>query len=986
MRVTFAAYIYAVREDGRNVYVCQNARSQEHATRNPLLSSALSKLGNKLRKAAETLIREGKVQRLNAWLYDPKCQTRVCKLKLTLRDRTLSLKLLLVCQPAFERFVVYSPAISGVDFEIESLQQLEDRAIEVYSRWAQEQISRGLSTKIVEPSEMWVEPLELELETKVAKKKKADSILAALMGGEKMHGAAELRKVGQCLDESVDDFPRVLGRDELIEEADAMLTRGDRQGVLFVGQRSAGKTAIIQECVRKRMQRYLRKRGSKPQVWWLSPQRIISGMSYLGQWEQRWLSILQEATKRDHILYFDDLVGLFSAGKTRDSNLSAADVLRSYWAENRVRVLAEITAEQLAIFRRRDRALADRFHLIHVPSWSSDDAMPVVLEAANELRQSSFHPEALPLVMRHQEIFAPDKAFPGKAIEMFQAIAKRSENNASRGAFYVVAANQVGSNLNLLTGNLGSQEVIAARLAERLIGQPEAVSALSQVALRFSQHLQAPDRPLGVLLFLGPTGVGKTESAKALTKLLYHRDDDDSFLVRIDMNELKSPLAVEQLVGTFDHPEGRLTSAVRRRPNCVLLLDEIEKAHPDVFDLLLQVIGEGRLTDARGRVADFRSAVIIMTSNLGVGQQNKNLGFETTAAQRTASFVKAAKEFFRPEFVNRIDDIVAFRNLTEEDMEGIVRLQMQEVLARDGFGRREVFVHVADSAIERVIQSGFDPQLGARAVRRKIEREVIGPLGDCLSETSLTSPALVQIRSQKGKQDLDCAVTIFDEVARQVHRPPLKLDPLIKSAERLHEQWKAELQQLREPLREQDRAYEEKFEDMSYYALQEQLVRCEEWIELAKLRKRVEHSAKLSVSESTVAKPRSDSSRDGDVRRRRLLVNQSFQDMRAGLAESENNNLMMKLPELEFRTSFVDCFSMAQCQLHNALSPRTWLIGCPLFTQGVEDSQRNSETTRLQYEIGRITQVLDPTSLIVRLQRCLGHDWQYETASLWLES
>lgn len=996
MRVTLAAYVYVEREGGRSVHVCQAARTATHSTRDPLLGTALSKLGNKLRKNANERIREGKTARLGTWLYDPNSQSKVCKLHLILRDRTLRLKLLLVIQPAFGRYVVYSPAIADVDFELEALSQLEDRATEVYARWAQKQLSEGLSISVHQPSDMWIEPIEVDLETSVPRKKKSKNIFAALMGGEKMNGNVELHKVGQCLDEMVGDYAQVIGRDELVEEADSMLKRGDRQGVLIVGPRSVGKTAIIQECARRRMERYQEKRGTKPQVWWLSPQRLISGMSYLGQWEQRWLSILREATRRDHILYFDDLVGLFTAGCTRDSSLSAADVLRSYWAENKVRIVAEATDEQLAILRRRDRSLADRFHLLHVPSFSAEDALPIVLESTYNLEpmhECHFHPETIPLVMRHQEIYSPDRAFPGKAIEMCQTMAKQSTQVVAPSSFFNLAGTQAGANMQLLLGRLGDQTNIQRSLNEHLIGQPEAVEALSKVAIRFSQHMQAPDRPLGVFLFLGPTGVGKTESAKALTRLLYQNANDENHLVRIDMNELTTPLAVEQLVGTFDQPDGRLTSAVRRRPNCIILLDEIEKAHPDVFDLLLQVIGEGRLTDARGRVADFRSSIIIMTSNLGVTEQSSGLGFETSGERRTAVYEKAARSFFRPEFVNRIDEIVAFRNLTKENLESIVRLQMQDILARDGFKRRDIFVHVADSAIDRVIQSGFDPQLGARAIRRKIEREVIGPLGDCLSGSALTHPALVQITGATANpfdtNALSCHVTALD-VVKPKHSPFVEeLELLIARGHELHDALAEQIGELRGPLQEEDRSYGEKFEDASYYALREQLRNCTEWLKLAEMRKQRRRKTSIDISQAQLSRPRI----DGQDSKQRELDKHSLQDMQAVVNDRESQKALVAMSSGEFARSLIDCFALTKAMVDHALGPRTWLLGFrqPLGFESAEDALQAPETLPeecselrsrlnfLEFDYEMLSEQ-EPEQFVHRLSRCLRNQWQYETS------
>ncbi|MCA9134663.1 MAG: hypothetical protein KDA45_15955, partial [Planctomycetales bacterium] len=527
MRLTLGVYVSVEREEGRSIYHCRPLRGPQYASRDPLLSVALSKLGNKLRKSINGWIADGHSPRIGSWLYDSGTQAKTLKLTLVLRDRTLHWKLLVVALPAFERHIAFSPSIPEAAFEVHSLVDLESRASEVYSAWAQRKVSEGseyLLEDIGESGEMWVEPLEVDVETTVRAKKKSDNIFAALFGDGKTSGSEELHKVGQCLDDLASDYPPAIGRQRLVEEMDRLLQREDRQGVLIVGPPAVGKTAIVQECVRRRAERFRQRRDQKPQVWWLSPQRLISGMSYLGQWEQRWLSILRESAKRDHILYFDDLVGLFTAGRTQDSSLSAADVLRGFLAEHRVRILAESTAEQLAVLRRRDRALADRFHLLYVPSLSAEDALPLTIAAAQEIETRSgryFHPETIPLIMRHQETFAPDRAFPGKAIEMCKTLTKHATDYVDRDSVLSLVGTQVGAQLTLLLDGLGNQQAIQAALGRQVIGQPAAIEALSRTVIRYSQHLQPPDRPLGVLLLLGPTGVGKTEAAKALTRLLF---------------------------------------------------------------------------------------------------------------------------------------------------------------------------------------------------------------------------------------------------------------------------------------------------------------------------------------------------------------------------------------------------------------------------------------------------------------------------------
>lgn len=978
MRLTLSAYVFVQQEEGRSIYVCQPLRGSQLAARDPLLGTALSKLANKMRQEINAWIKTGKASRVEPWLHDADMQSRVEKLTLTLRDRTLRWKLLMVAVPSFERYVVFSPSVPSVVFEVDSLVNLEERAGEVYTAWAQSQISSsGANLPDLEgSSDMSVEVVEVDVESAVRIKKKSSNMLAALFGGEKMVGSEELHKVGQCLDDRAADFESALGREELVDEVDRLLARDDRQGVILVGPPACGKSAIVQDCVTRRAERFRKRRGQKPQIWWLSPQRLISGMSYLGQWEQRWLAILREASKRDHVLYFDDLVGLFTAGRTRDSSLSAADVLRSYLGENQVRILAETTAEQLAILRRRDRALADRFHLVYVPELSPRDSLPIVLESAYRIESQQnrfFHPAIISLVMEHQEIFATDRAFPGKAIEMNKVLAKHAESAVNRPLFYRQAATQVGASLMLLLGHMGDQDSIRFSLNEQLVGQPAATEALSKIVVRFAQHLQPPDRPLGVLLMLGPTGVGKTEAAKALTRLLYQ---SESHLVRLDMNELTTPYAAEQLIGTFDQPEGRLTSAVRRQPNCVILLDEIEKAHPDVFDYLLQVLGEGRLTDARGRIADFRSAIIIMTSNLGAAQQNASLGFDVTAERREQIYVKAAKTFFRPEFFNRIDNVVAFRSLDATDMEKIVTIQLRDVLSRDGLQRRNVYVNVSKSAIERVIATGFDSRLGARAVRRMLEREVIGPLGDCLAGMNTDAPALIRITHTPPANELNCRVLDLEIQATTERSCIDDLGKLFEVAAPLARNMAEQLSSFEAELNQRDQAAGETKYKASYYALREQVYRCSELLKAAELVLQRKREPKLSFNASPSVLTR----RDWDDSGSRRIVKDylSQQDLRDAIRDGNLIDNMDAVSDEQLTREIVDNFSSANAMIETALEHRTWLIGFQSLTDNEPSHRRSSEFG----DDGPGFEIFDTADghheLLLRLINCLRYRWHYD--------
>jgi ATP-dependent Clp protease ATP-binding subunit ClpB len=268
------------------------------------------------------------------------------------------------------------------------------------------------------------------------------------------------------------------------------------------------------------------------------------------------------------------------------------------------------------------------------------------------------------------------------------------------------------------------------RLHQRVVGQHEAVSAVSNALRRSRTGLQDPNRPIGSFVFLGPTGVGKTELARALAEFMF---DDERAMVRLDMSEYQERHTVARLIGAppgyVGYEEGgQLTEAVRRRPYCVVLLDEIEKAHNEVFDVLLQILDDGRLTDGHGRTVDFRNTVIIMTSNL--------------------RSISAMQEFFRPEFLNRIDEIVEFRALTREQLSDIVELQVERLRTR--LADRGLGLDLTDAAKETIAEAGSDPTYGARPLKRAIQRLVENPLALRLLDGDFAEGDIVRVDAQDG--------------------------------------------------------------------------------------------------------------------------------------------------------------------------------------------------------------------------------------------
>src|SRR5436305_6072808 len=300
-------------------------------------------------------------------------------------------------------------------------------------------------------------------------------------------------------------------------------------------------------------------------------------------------------------------------------------------------------------------------------------------------------------------------------------------------------------------------------LHKRIIGQQAAIEAVSKAIRRSRAGLKDPKRPTGSFIFLGPSGVGKTELARTLAEFLF---GDEEAMTRIDMSEYMEKHSVSRLVGSppgyIGYDEGgQLTEAVRRKPYCVLLLDEIEKAHPDVFNILLQILEDGRLTDSQGRTVDFRHAIVIMTSNIGAAEiaRNTPLGFSVGDGEQGMSYddmknrvMGELKKVFRPEFLNRIDDVVVFHKLQKEEIKQIVELLLLRI--RESMAERELQLELSEPAKDLLVEKGWDPAMGARPLRRAIQRYIEDPLADFVLREQLTPGATVVVNpGEDGSED-----------------------------------------------------------------------------------------------------------------------------------------------------------------------------------------------------------------------------------------
>jgi len=748
--------------------------------RNEKLNRALTRLASDIRKVLHDLAASADHAPLSQWSYSPELHDQWLETRLELKRGRSLCRMLVVSFAAFERRIAFTPGVPELFFEILRGQDVKERATEVLTRHfrdVERDSETPLAAELGAAGKAWLTFLELNIVIPAEPKAKPKpSPFAFLGGGEILSGAQELERVGRCLSFLYpDDLDRAVLREAEVSELHALLTAKDRRPVLLVGPRQSGKTAIVHEVVWRTVDARKQKYAARNNVWLIAPPRLISGMSYVGQWENRLLAILKEAHERDHVLYFDDLPGLFFAGQSAGSDLSVADVLKPRLEKRECRVVAEITPEALRVIRERDRSFADLFHIVPVQEPPERDTVSILIAVQRQLEEQhgcQFHVDVVPIVCDLQRRYASDLAFPGKAAGFLRQLAVKFQKCAINP---IDALQEFQAKTGLTPGMLTWQtrfrrQAVRLQLKAEIVGQDEAVEAMTGVVTLAAARLNDPARPLASLLFLGPTGVGKTQCAKALARLLF---GDASRLVRFDMNEFLSPASVARLVGTIQEPEGLLTSAVRRQPFCVLLLDEIEKAHPDVFDLLLAVLGEGRLTDALGRTANFTNAIIVLTSNLGAREARSRLGFHasvppasrrhsenrqqdaggTLMAEDAAAsiYVEAAEKFFRPEFFNRLDRVVPFTALSRDEIQRIALHVFGDLFHRDGLRQRQCAIQIHPAAMSLLVEQGYHPQLGARALKRVIERQLAQPLAVKLAELTPGTPTLVTLFPRAGE-------------------------------------------------------------------------------------------------------------------------------------------------------------------------------------------------------------------------------------------
>ncbi|HGA2644424.1 TPA: ATP-dependent Clp protease ATP-binding subunit [Streptococcus agalactiae] len=602
----------------------------------------------------------------------------------------------------------------------------------------------------------------------------------------------------------------VIGRDKEISRMVQVLSRKTKNNPVLVGDAGVGKTALAYGLAQRIANGNIPYELRDMRVLELDMMSVVAGTRFRGDFEERMNQIIADIEEDGHIILFiDELHTIMGSVSGIDSTLDAANILKPALARGTLRTVGATTQEEYQKHIEKDAALSRRFAKVLVEEPNLEDAYEILLglkPAYEAFHNVTISDEAVMTAVKVAHRYLTSKNLPDSAIDLLdeasatvqmmikknapslltevdQAILDDDMKSASKAlkASYkgkkrkpiAVTEDHIMATLSRLSGipvekltQADSKKYLnlEKELHKRVIGQDDAVTAISRAIRRNQSGIRTGKRPIGSFMFLGPTGVGKTELAKALAEVLF---DDESALIRFDMSEYMEKFAASHLNGAppgyvgYDEG-GELTEKVRNKPYSVLLFDEVEKAHPDIFNVLLQVLDDGVLTDSRGRKVDFSNTIIIMTSNLGatalrddktVGFGAKDISHDYTAMQKR--IMEELKKAYRPEFINRIDEKVVFHSLSQDNMREVVKIMVKPlILALKDKGMDLKF---QPSALKHLAEDGYDIEMGARPLRRTIQTQVEDHLSELLLANQVKEGQVIKIGVSKGKLKFDIA-------------------------------------------------------------------------------------------------------------------------------------------------------------------------------------------------------------------------------------
>ena len=540
----------------------------------------------------------------------------------------------------------------------------------------------------------------------------------------------------------------VVGRDVEISRVIEILGRRKKNNPMLIGEPGVGKSAIVEGIALRIASGDISPVLAKKRIISLDIASVVAGTKYRGDFEKRLKTIISTVSSDpDIILFIDEFHTIVGAGGAGGS-LDAANMLKPALARGEIQCIGATTMDEFKKIVEKDGALDRRFQKIIVEATDVPQSIAILRRLRDnyeQLHNVKYTDDALEACVRLTDRYFTERSLPDKAIDAMDEAGSMVRIKSS-GKEAVVSTEDVATVVSKMTGipvnkvaeSEGNRIMkMKERLSGRIIGQDEAIEKVVGAIQRGRAGLKDPSRPIGSFLFFGPTGVGKTQLAKCLAEYLF---DSEENMIRIDMSEYMEKFSVSRLIGAppgyVGYEEGgQLSERVRRKPYCVILLDEIEKAHPDIFNLLLQVLDDGRLTDSEGRTVNFRNTIVIMTSNVGsrdMEEFGNGVGFSTstTSVERSRQSVleKAVKKAFPPEFINRVDEQVFFNSLTRDDIEKIIDIELRQVRMRaEDAGYK---LTVTPTAKRFIADAGYDPAYGARPLKRALMRYVEDPVSE----------------------------------------------------------------------------------------------------------------------------------------------------------------------------------------------------------------------------------------------------------------